>query len=55
MFPQFFKNSLNGIDMSLTYIFYVDQDVIQVTNHKNVKFFGQDLMDITLEAGEYVW
>ena len=33
----------------------VDQDIIQVNDHENVKFFSQDLIDVTLEASWYVW
>ena len=28
----------------------VDEDIIQIYNNKNIKFFSQDLIDITLEA-----
>ena len=38
------------INMSLPYILSINQDVIQVNNHKNIKFFVQNLIDITLEA-----
>ena len=55
MFLQFVQQAANSIDMSLASIFGIDQDVIQVNNHKNVKFFGQDLIDIILEASCYVW
>ena len=51
VFPQFVKHSVDNIDVSLVCIFDIDQDVIQVNNYKNIKFFGQDLIDVTLKAG----
>ena len=51
VFPQFVQHLLDSINVSLASILSINQDVIQVNNHKNVKFFGQDLIDITLEAG----
>ena len=36
--------------MILALIFSVEEDVIQVYNNKDIKFFWQDLIDITLEA-----
>ena len=54
MFSQFDQNSSNGIDVSLACIFDVNQVVIQVNNYKNVEFFSQDLIDVTLKARRYV-
>ena len=54
VFPQFVQYLTDSIDMSLVCILGVDQDVIQVNIHENVKFFGQDLIDIILETGSYV-
>ena len=51
VFPQFVQHPADSINVSLAYILGVDQDVILVNNHKNVKFFGQDLIDVTLKAG----
>ncbi len=34
--------------------FSVDEDVIEIHYHKNVKFFGQDLVDVTLKRGRCV-
>ena len=50
VFSQFVQHLADSIDVSLTCILGVDQDVIQVNNHENVEFFGQDLIDVTLEA-----
>ena len=54
VFLQFFKNLSNGIDMSLAWVFGVDEDVIEVNNDKNIKFLDQDLVNIALEAGRCV-
>ena len=40
--------------MSISIIFSVNQDVIQVHNDKNVKLFCKDLVDLFLEACWYV-
>ena len=50
VFPQFVQYLADNIDVSLACILDVDQNVIKVNNHKNIKFFGQDLIDVTLEA-----
>ena len=54
VFPQFFKNPLNGIDVSLTWVLNVDEDVIEVNNDKDIKFLYQDLVNIALEASRCV-
>ena len=36
--------------MTLARILNIDEDVILINNNKDIKFFGQDLIDITLEA-----
>ena len=36
--------------MTLAWILGIDEDVIQINNDKDIKLFGQDLIDITLEA-----
>ena len=51
MFSQFIEHPADSIDVNLTYIFGVNQDVIQINNYENVKFFGQNFIDITLKAG----
>ena len=40
--------------MSLAWIFGVDEDIIEINNDKNIKFLGQDLVNIALEADRYV-
>ena len=36
--------------MTLVRIFTIDKNVIKVINNKDVKFFGQNVIDITLKA-----
>ena len=54
VFPQFVKNPLNGIDVSLAWILCINEDVIKVNNDKNIKFLSQDLVNIALKAGRCV-
>ena len=54
MFPQFHENLLNGIDVGLTWRLNIDEEIIQINNDKNTKHFGQDFIDITLEASRYI-
>ena len=54
VFPQFFKNLSNNVDMSLAWVFGIDEDVIKVKNDKNIEFLGQDLVNIALEAGQCI-
>ena len=54
VFPQFLKNPSNSIDVSLTWVFVVDEDIIEINNDKNIEFLGQDLVNIALEADQCV-
>ncbi len=40
--------------MLFSLVFGVDNNVIEIYNNKNVKFFYQDLIDIVLKCGWYV-
>ena len=40
--------------MNIAFILNVNQDVIYVNNYKKIKFFGQDLIEITLKIGWYI-
>ena len=51
VFFWFVQHLLDSINVSLACILGVDQDIIQVNNHKNVEFFARDLIDVILEAG----
>ena len=52
--PQFLKNPLNGIDVSLAWVLNVEENVIKVNNDKDIKFLGQDFINIALKAGRCV-
>ena len=54
MFPQFFKNLSNIIDMWLTWVLDIDENIIKINNDKNIKHLSQDLIDITFEAGQSI-
>ena len=47
---QNIQHLLHGLFVTLAWIFGIDENVIQVNNDKNIGFFGQDLIDITLEV-----
>ena len=36
--------------MSLAWVLFIDEDIIEINNDKNIKFLGQDLVNIALEA-----
>ena len=36
--------------MALAFILNVNQDVIQVDNDENIKFFGQNIVDVALKT-----
>ncbi len=40
--------------MFFIFVFGIDEDVIEVYYHKNVKLFYQDLINVALERGRYV-
>ncbi len=40
--------------MLFALILSVDEDVIEIHNHKNVELLGQDLVDVTLKRSRYV-
>ena len=54
VFPQFLKNPLDGINVSLAWVLGVDENVIEVNNDKDIKFLDQDLVIVTLETGRGV-
>ena len=51
IFPQFFENLSNSINVSLAWVLGVDENVIKVNNDKNIKFLNQNLVNIAMEAG----
>ena len=40
--------------MSLAFVLYINDDVVQVNNDKDIQLCGQDFIDITLEASRYI-
>ena len=36
--------------MTIFIIIYIDEDIIQINNNKDVKVFSKNLVDISLEA-----
>ena len=54
MFSQFFENQSNGINVGLALVLGIDENIIRINNNENIKFFGQDLIDIILETGWYI-
>ena len=51
VFPQFLKNTSNGINVSLALVLGVDKNVIDINNNNDIEFLDQDLVNIALEAG----
>ncbi len=54
MLLQLLQHLLNGLHMLLAFTFGVDEDVIKLHYHKNIKFLCQSLVYVTLEGGQYV-
>ncbi len=54
MLPQLVQHPLNGLGVLFALVLNVDKDVIEIHYHKNVKLFGQDLVDITLKRSRYI-
>ena len=54
VFSQLLENPSNGIDVSLAWVLGVDEDVIKVNNDKDIKFLGQDLVNIAPKASRYI-
>ena len=54
MFPQFCKNPLNTRDVSFAWGFDINKYIIEINNDKNIKLLGQNLINIILEARQYV-
>ena len=55
MFPCCVQHPADRINVSPACILDIDQEVTQVKDHKNVNFFGQDLINVILKAGWCVW
>lgn len=42
------------LDITWTYIFSIDQEIIQVDNHENIEFYKKNFINIALKAYEHV-
>ncbi len=51
MLLQLFQHSLNGFHVLFSFTFGIDENVIEVFYHKNIKLLYQDLIDVVLEIG----
>ena len=51
---QNIKRLAHDLLMTLGRIFDIGKNIIQINNKKNVKFFGQNLVDGTLETYQYI-
>ena len=40
MFPQFFENLSNGINVSLAWVLGIYKNIIYINDNKNIKLFG---------------
>ena len=47
---QLVKNPKHCLDVAFALIFDVDEDIIQIHNNKDIKFFRKDLIDVALEC-----
>ena len=54
MLPQLVQHLPNGLDMLFALTLNVDENVIEIHYHNNVKLFDQDLVNIALKHGRYV-
>ena len=54
IFFQFFENLLSSINVGFAWVLGIDKDIIWINNNKNIKFFDQDLIDITLETSRCI-
>ncbi len=54
MLSKLLEHPSNGLYMLLAFAFGIDENVIKIYYHKNVKFLCQDLVDITLKRGRCV-
>ena len=55
VFLQLLENPLNGINITLALVLGIDEDVIEVNNDKDIKFLGQDFVNLALKADRCVW
>ena len=41
--------------MTISIIINIDKDVIQIKNNESVEFLSKNLVDVSLEACQYIW
>ncbi len=51
MFPQLLEYLLYCLDVGLSWILSIDQDVIQVHYNEDIKLFSENLVDVALKTG----
>ena len=49
-FLQLVKNPTYCLDVAFSLVFSVDENIIQIHNDKDIKFFRKDLIDVALEC-----
>lgn len=49
-----FKDLLYNCYITRINIIIINQDIIQINNYKDIKHFGQNLIDIVLKACRYI-
>lgn len=54
MSSEFFKNLLNNINTWLTLNLNIDTNVISINNHKDIKIFSQNVINIMLKASQSI-
>ena len=51
MFLELVQNLAYDLNVKLPGVFNIDQDIIQVYDNKDIKFFRQYLINVSLEDG----
>ena len=49
-FLQLIKNPIYCFNVAFSFVFGIDEDIIQIYNYKDIEFFSKDLIDIALEC-----
>ena len=48
-FVQLVKDLTYNLDMTLSFVLDIDENIIQIHNNKDIKFFYKDFINIVLE------
>ena len=54
MLPQKIKHAPHSFYVTLAQVLDINEDIIQVHYDEDIEFFCQDLIDIALEARQYI-